>query len=104
VNSKDKNLHLEGFVGIAKVVMYRHLLLASVVGLVAILTGCSNSVEPPDTKPEPYIVQVDCAQMEKLYYEEPEQFLTFYYSDKTISQEVRPGVCLQSELRKPVSP
>ena len=78
-----------------RVGVHRHALAACIVLLLA---GCSNSAEP-------YIVQVDCAQMDISNYRPPEQFLTFYYSDKTISQEVRDGVCLQASTpRKPASP
>ena len=40
--------------------MHRHAVAAGFAGLVVLLTGCSNSAEPPATSALPTVVQVVC--------------------------------------------
>lgn len=78
------------------------LALAACIAL--LLAGCSNSAEPPATKP--YVVQVDCAKIMdgSQQKQPPEQFVTYWYSDGTSTQEVKPGQCAQESNLYPLQP
>jgi hypothetical protein len=76
----------------------QRLVFAACIAL--FLVGCSSSANVD----EPYVVQVDCAQVfeDQTYQTElkpNEQLVTLWYSDGTFKQEVRPGQCFQDAKR-----